>query len=59
MIDTVAVALEKGERMPPAEAQDLADDMLTAEVALYERLMISAFPDLKKAGKTKAPKSKS
>lgn len=57
MIDMVAAALEKGERMPPDEAADLADDMLTADKALVEALMKAAFPE--QAGNAKAPKAKS
>lgn len=54
MIDMVAAALEKGERMPAAEAADLADDMLTADKGLVERLMKAAFPET--AGNGAAPK---
>ena len=57
MIDMVAAALEKGERMPSDEAADLADDMLTADKTLVEALMKAAFPE--QAGNAKAPKSKS
>src|SRR5690606_10942214 len=44
MIDVVAAALEKGERLPGDEAADLADDMLTADPRLVERLIAAAFP---------------
>lgn len=54
MIDMVAAALEKGERLPADEAADLADDMLTADKRLVERLMKAAFPET--AGNDEAPK---
>lgn len=55
MIDIVAVALEKGERMAPDEAQDVADDIITADQSVFEKLMRAAFPG--DAGKAKAPKA--
>lgn len=58
MIDVLAVALEKGQQLPADQAADLADDMLTAGVSLFEELMKAAFPDLAKAGNAKAPKVK-
>lgn len=45
MIDIVAKALAKGEKIPEAEAVDLADDMLTADHDLIGKLMAAAFPD--------------
>lgn len=56
MIDMVAAALEKGERLPADEAADLADDMLTADKRLVEGLMKAAFPE--QAGNETAPKAK-
>lgn len=44
MIGIVAKALVKGERMAPAEAEDLADDMLTSDPDIVPRLMQGAFP---------------
>lgn len=55
MIDVVAVALEKGERMSSDEAQDVADDIITADQSVFEKLMKAAFPD--PSGKRKAPKA--
>jgi len=57
MIDMVAAALEKGERLPADQAADLADDMLTADKGLVEALMKAAFPE--QLGNAKAPKAKS
>ena len=54
MIDMVAAALEKGEGLSPGEAADLADDMLTADKRLVERLMKAAFPET--VGNAAAPK---
>lgn len=45
MIDIVAASLVKGEKLPDAEARDIADDMLTADPELVSRLLQSAFPD--------------
>lgn len=54
MIDMVAVALQKGMKMPAEEAGDLADDMLTDDKGMFERLMRAAFPDA--VGNVEAPK---
>lgn len=56
MIDIIAAALEKGERISADEAVDLADDMLTADQSIMEKVMKSAFPD--QVGNAKAPKAK-
>lgn len=56
MIDMVAVSLEKGEGIGSAEALDLADDMVTADRGLFERLMKAAFPDAVGNGEAKAGK---
>lgn len=58
MIDMIATALIKGEKMSEAEALDLADDMLTADQALAGRLMEAAFPGQVKEGNGQAPKRK-
>lgn len=55
MIDIVAAALEKGERISAGDAADLADDMLTADQTIMGRLMKS-FPD--QVGNGQAPKVK-
>lgn len=54
MIDMIAVALEKGSKLPASEAADLADDMMTADKGVFERLMKAAFPDA--SGNAEAPK---
>jgi len=56
MIDTVAVALEKGEGMASEDAAELADDMLTASKTLFESLLRAAFPET--AGNADAPKAR-
>lgn len=56
MIDIIAAALEKGERISADEAVDLADDMLTADQSIMDKVMKSAFPD--QVGNAKAPKAK-
>lgn len=45
MIDIVAKALMKGERLAAVDADDLADDMLTGDPELVSRLIQSAFPE--------------
>ena len=55
MVDIVAAALEKGERMPADEAQDLADDMVTADKPLMGRVLSTAFPEAQE-GNAEAPK---
>ncbi|MEO1950040.1 hypothetical protein [Thioclava sp.] len=55
MLDVVAVSLEKGERMDPAEAAELADDMLTGDRGLCGAVMQAAFPGAAKAGNARAP----
>lgn len=57
MVDMVAASLEKGQRMDPEMAADLADDMLTADQTLIERVLKAAFPDAK-PGNANAPKAK-
>ena len=55
MLDVVAVSLEKGERMDPVEAAELADDMLTGDRGLCGAVMQAAFPGAAKAGNPRAP----
>lgn len=45
ILDAVAFALEKGQGLETAAAQSLADDMLTADAGVFNRLMAAAFPD--------------
>ncbi|SEN90721.1 hypothetical protein SAMN04489859_102174 [Paracoccus alcaliphilus] len=56
MIDIIAAALEKGERISADDAADLADDMLTADRSIMEKVMKAAFPD--QVGNAQAPKAK-
>ena len=61
MIDIVAESIVKGEKLPQEDALDLADDMLSADLGLFQQVMASAFPDLRKGtgeGNRKAPKAK-
>ncbi|WP_294932422.1 hypothetical protein [uncultured Paracoccus sp.] len=61
MIDIVAESLVKGENLPEEDARDLADDMLSADLGLFQQVLASAFPDLRKGtgqGNRKAPKAK-
>ncbi|RJE81279.1 hypothetical protein [Paracoccus sp. JM45] len=58
MIDVVAVALEKGERMSAEDAADLADDMLTQDRGLCGAVMQAAFPTPATSGNGKASKVK-
>ena len=57
MIDMIAVALEKGQKMGADEAADLADEMMTADKGVFERLMKAAFPDAD-PGNADAPRRK-
>ena len=45
LIDIAALALAKGEGIHEDQARDIADDMLTADPGLIQRLIASAFPD--------------
>lgn len=58
MIEMIAAALVKGEKLPEDQALDLADDMLTEDQALAGRLMEAAFPAMAKPGNGQAPKRK-
>lgn len=55
MLDVVAVSLEKGERMDPEDAAELADDLLTGDRGLCGAVMQAAFPGAAKAGNARAP----
>lgn len=54
MLDMVSVALQKGEGMPADAADNLADDMLTADKSLVDQIVRAAFPET--AGNEAAPK---
>lgn len=45
VLDLVSEALQKGQDMKPAEADDLADEMATADPLLVGRIIAAAFPD--------------
>lgn len=51
----VSVALQKGERMSAAEADELADEMFTADPAILERLLTAAFPETKSGNVPASP----
>lgn len=53
MVDAIAGALVKG-GVPTGEADELADDMLTADPELFPRVMSAAFPDAVGNGKAAA-----
>lgn len=55
MVDIVAEALAKGERMGADDAADLADMMFTADQSLVSRVLKAAFPNAK-PGNARAPK---
>lgn len=45
LLDMVSEALQKGHGLEQAEADDVADELLTADLGLVERLIQAAFPD--------------
>lgn len=44
MLDVISVSLQKGMRMPEDEAEELADDILSADPDVLGRLLSAAFP---------------
>lgn len=54
LVDTISVALQKGMRMETEEADDLADDLLTADQEIAIRLLNAAFPEAGTRGKGKS-----
>lgn len=54
LVGIVSEALKKGEGMAEAEAQELADDMLAADVGLAGAVLEAAFPDQR--GNAAAPR---
>lgn len=54
MISILAVALGKGEGMDVEEATILADDMLTADQTVLQRVLAATFPEAVRAGKGRA-----
>lgn len=57
LIDVVSLALQRAEAMPAEEADRLADELLTADIKLVERLIAAAFPDAEGNGARPAKKS--
>ena len=45
-LDLISVALQRGEGIAKEEADDLADEMMTADRNLTQRIMAAAFPDV-------------
>lgn len=45
LVDMVSVSLQRGEGLPRDQADDLADEMITADASIVERLITVAFPD--------------
>lgn len=58
MIDIVAVALEKGQKLSPDVAADLADEMLTEDQSIVPKIMKAAFPDPKPGNAATPTKAK-
>ena len=58
LIDVVAEALKKGEGLSEDDAAALADDMLTADKQLVQRVLDMAFPTQDASGNAKAPGAK-
>lgn len=54
----VSLALQKAERMPMGEADDLADELFTADQSVVQRLLAAAFPDTEAGNAPKKPKAK-
>lgn len=44
-LDIVSEALQTGSKTPAAEADDLADELLTANVKLIDRVFLALFPN--------------
>ena len=62
-LDLISVALQRGEGMDKAEADDLADEMFTADRNFAQRVLAAAFPDVVAAapgatGNARAPAAK-
>ena len=62
-LDLVSVALQRGEGIDQPEADDLADEMFTADRTLAGRVLAAAFPDAvaeeaPAGGNAKAPAAK-
>jgi hypothetical protein len=45
VLDLVSEALQRGEGLDSASADDLADEIATADASIIGRIMASAFPD--------------
>ena len=56
ILDAVSVALQKGSRIDAAEADELADALLTADPDLFKRLMTTASPGASR-GNAPAPEA--
>lgn len=58
LIDMVSVALQKGQGMTPEEAASVADDLLSADMEIVQRLITAAFPNatVETAGNVRRPK---
>lgn len=60
-LDIVSEALQKGSKLPVSEADDLADELLTADVDLVERVIAALFPKASingaAPGKAKGPEA--
>ncbi|RNF35389.1 hypothetical protein [Paracoccus methylarcula] len=59
LVDAVSIALQKGMRMDSEEADDLADDLVSADQGIVARLLEAAFPEPQVAEKTGAARGKS
>lgn len=59
LIDILTEALKRGEGMEAKEAAILADDMLTADQNLIQRVLAATFPDRGREGNGQARAAKS
>jgi hypothetical protein len=57
LIDLVSLALQRGEKMKPEDADEIADNMLTADKEIIGRIIAAAFPEAVPGKKTKGPRA--
>lgn len=46
LLDLVSVSLQKGSKLPEAEADDLAEELLTADQMIVGRIIKATFPEI-------------
>lgn len=57
LLDLVSIALQKGHGLAEADAEQVADDMVTADQEIIGRILKAAFPEAE-PGKTQGKKAK-